>query len=181
MAETGDQFGDQLELSAMKDDPGAESGSTPCIVCRSNSGSRRISPGPPIFLGRWWRVEHAWPCALPAWLVIVLERHAEALHELTASEAAELGRLQLAVAKALRAQFDCVKEYSMCLGEGPGFGHLHFHMVPRAATLGMELRGARVFEYLNGPEEEVLPADTVTALCEQLRDAVGEVMSDAGT
>lgn len=147
-----------------------------CRICSSNVGTSRISPGLPIFLGRWWRVEHAYPSALPGWLVIVLERHAEALHELTELEAEELGRLQLAVAKVLRAELDCAKEYALSLGEGPGFSHLHFHMVPRARSLQREARGVGIFQYLNAPASEVVMPESVAELCRQLRDPIASVM-----
>jgi len=58
---------------------------SPCPVCRSNRGVERISPAPPVHEGRFWLVEHAYPCSLLGWLVIVLKGHAEALHDLTMS------------------------------------------------------------------------------------------------
>ena len=55
-----------------------------CWTCKSNLGEKRISPGPTIYEGKYWLVEHAYPIKMIGWLVIVLKRHAEALHELTA-------------------------------------------------------------------------------------------------
>lgn len=52
---------------------------TDCHTCRSLSGERRISPGPTIYEGRNWLIEHAYPTGLKGWLVIVLKRHADAL------------------------------------------------------------------------------------------------------
>jgi diadenosine tetraphosphate (Ap4A) HIT family hydrolase len=54
-----------------------------CLTCESNTGEKRISPGPTIYEGNYWLVEHAYPVKTIGWLVIVLKRHAEALHELT--------------------------------------------------------------------------------------------------
>ena len=64
-----------------------------CPVCRSNEGVHRISPGVVIYEGQAWLVEHAYPTSLLGWLVIVLRRHSEALHDLTPDEATELGGL----------------------------------------------------------------------------------------
>ncbi len=67
--------------------------SSECLSCRGLEGNPRISPGPPIHIGQHWQVEHAYPSQLVGWLVIVLRRHAIALHELSAAEFAELGPL----------------------------------------------------------------------------------------
>ena len=90
-----------------------------CPVCAANQGIKRISPGPVIYEGMAWQVEHAYPSSLLGWLVIVLRRHAEALHELTEAEAEELGVLQRAAAMALHQELGCAKEYSICYGEAP--------------------------------------------------------------
>ena len=61
-----------------------------CLTCRSLSGEVLIALGPAIFEGRFWVVEHAYPCKIKGWLVLVLRRHAPALHDLTCEEWAEL-------------------------------------------------------------------------------------------
>ena len=71
-----------------------------------------------IFEGQYWYLEHAYPSALKGWLVVVLKRHVEALHELTAEEFTELGAIQARATKLLFAVLDCEKEYVMCLAEG---------------------------------------------------------------
>ncbi len=68
--------------------------SSTCYTCLSNSGEQRISPGPTIYEGQYWLVEHAYPARRQEWIVITLKRHAEALHELTADEFSELGTIQ---------------------------------------------------------------------------------------
>ncbi len=35
-----------------------------CLTCLSNSGAKRISPGPTIYAGAYWYVEHAYPTTL---------------------------------------------------------------------------------------------------------------------
>ena len=65
-----------------------------CFSCRSISGDKRISPGPYIHEGNYWLVDHAYPTSLKGWLVIVLKRHVEALHELSQEEFKELADIQ---------------------------------------------------------------------------------------
>ena len=144
------------------------SGSAPgCLVCAANSGARRISPGRTIHFGRWWQVEHAYPTSLLGWLVIVLRRHAEALHDLTPEEASELGELQRVAALALRSEFGTLKEYSVCFGELEGFSHIHVHLVPRAPDLDTQFRGTRAFGFLK-PRDNALPPELVAARCDSL-------------
>ena len=143
-----------------------------CLTCLSLSGERRISPGPTIHEGRFWVVEHAYPSRLICWTVIVLRRHAEALHDLTAAEFAELAVLQAATSRALRDVTGCAKEYSMCLAEAPGHHHIHFHLVPRAAELAPELRGTGIFASIKTTEAEALPPAQVDAACRELRSAI---------
>lgn len=146
-----------------------------CLTCLSNSGERRISPGPTIYEGTTWFLEHAYPTALKGWLVVVLKRHVEALHELTPEEFAELAAIQARVIPLLRALLDCEKEYVMCLAEGEGFQHIHVHLVPKPRDLPPELKAARIFGLLGSPERsiEAVPPDEVAAFCETLREAFG--------
>lgn len=154
--------------------PAAYAGSmmNECRVCRSNSGVERISPAPTIHESEHWLVEHAYPSSLLGWLVIVLKRHAEALHELTREEAAELGTLQWAVADALAATTGCLKEYAMLVAEQPGFHHAHVHLVPRAHDLPAELRGGDVFHFLRPTDDDVLAHDRVRTFCDELAEAL---------
>ena len=142
-----------------------------CLSCPSIAGEKRISPGPFIHEGRYWVVDHAYPCALAGWLVLVLKRHATALHELTREEFAELGELQYRTAQALRGELGSQREYSICLAEGPGFNHIHVHMVPRAQNLPEELRGPRIFALLNPAAHTPLAPEEVVAVSERLRAA----------
>lgn len=149
-----------------------------CPVCASNRGERRISPGPVIHEGAWWLVEHAYPSSLLGWLVIVLRRHAEALHEITDEEAGELGLLQRTVAVALREELGCVKEYSVCYGEAPGFSHLHVHLIPRGPELDEDRRGGGIFVHLRSPEEAVAE-EAVTAFCETMAESLSTLIAAA--
>jgi diadenosine tetraphosphate (Ap4A) HIT family hydrolase len=141
-----------------------------CWSCRSNCGEQRISPGPPIYVGEFWQVEHAYPTQLPGWLVIVLRRHAEALHDLHAEEFVELGCVLERTAAVLRAAFACEKEYVSCFAEIEHFRHVHFHVVPRAADLPPELIGTKSFALLKVTEPDAVPREEIRVLCEKLRD-----------
>ncbi len=140
-----------------------------CLTCKSISGARRISPGPTIYETAHWLVEHAYPCGMRGWLVLVLRRHAEALHELTDEEFRELGELQGMTARVLRGVLACEKEYFMCLAEGEGFKHIHAHVVAKPHDLPDELRGARIFAMLR-PEVDAVPPEDIAEFCEVLRE-----------
>jgi diadenosine tetraphosphate (Ap4A) HIT family hydrolase len=113
---------------------------------------------------------------MPGWTVIVLRRHAEALHDLTHAEFAELARLQSAVARALQAAFGCAKEYSVCYAEVAGFEHIHFHIVPRAPGLPPAEQGGGVFGHLKASDQAVPPADVVR-VCGELARLVDAALS----
>jgi phosphohistidine phosphatase len=116
-------------------------------------------------------LEHAYPTKLKGWLVVVLKRHAEALHALRPEEFAELALIQARATKLLYEVLDCEKEYTMCLAEAEHFHHVHVHIVPRARDLPAELIGTKIFALLGDKvADEALSPDEVKAFCEALRD-----------
>jgi diadenosine tetraphosphate (Ap4A) HIT family hydrolase len=140
-----------------------------CRVCKSISGESPISPGSAICEGQYWRLEHAYPSQLKGWLVIVLKRHAQALHELSAVELQELAIIQASATRVLFKELDCEKEYAACFGDKEGFNHVHFHIIPKARNLPEGLRGTKVFAAINVAESEAIPRDEIGAFCEKLR------------
>jgi diadenosine tetraphosphate (Ap4A) HIT family hydrolase len=140
-----------------------------CFTCKSISGEKRISPGPTIYTGKYWLVEHAYPCTLKGWLVLVLKRHVESLHELDQEEFRELADLQHKLAKLLHEDTGCEKEYSICLAEAEHFHHIHFHLVPKPQGLPDDLKGAKIFAMLKAEEKEAVPPDEIQAFCETLK------------
>lgn len=140
-----------------------------CFTCKSISGEKRISPGPTIYEGKYWLVEHAYPCALKGWLVLVLKRHVESLHELSREEFLELGELQHRLAQLLFQELDCEKEYAVCLAEAEHFHHIHFHLIPKPHDLPDELRATRIFSMLKVEGKDVIPPDEIDALCEHFK------------
>ena len=141
-----------------------------CLTCKSNTGEKRISPGPTIFEGRYWLVEHAYPIKIIGWIVIVLKRHAEALHELTTEEFIELAQIQARLIPLLHEELHCEKEYVSCYAEMEHFQHIHFHVFARPVGISDELKGGRSFDLLKvTPEEAVSPVE-ITLFCKLLRD-----------
>lgn len=140
-----------------------------CRSCLGLAGTPRISPGPPIHVGQFWQVEHAYPSKLLGWLVIVLRRHAVALHELTPAEFSELGPFVERTVRKLHQRLGTAKEYVACYAEQGGFEHIHFHVVPRADDLPEEFRGAGSFAFLQVPAAEAVDPEVVRRFCETLR------------
>ncbi len=140
-----------------------------CTNCRSISGEQRISPGSTIHAGRYWQIEHAYPCHMVGWLVLVLKRHVEALHELTPQEFAERGELQAATVRNLRAELHCAKEYLVCFAEAEHFQHIHVHVIARRADLPSDLKGTRIFEMIKVSPVEAVPPQEIKTFCENLR------------
>jgi len=145
--------------------------SSECLSCLGLAGTPRISPGPPIYIANHWQVEHAYPCKIVGWLVIVLRRHAVALHELTTEEFVELGSVLELTVRALHGALSPAKEYAACYAEAKGFEHIHFHVVPRAHDMPEELLGAGSFELLRTPRREAADPDAVEAFCKSLQKA----------
>ncbi len=141
-----------------------------CLTCKSNSGEQRISPGPTIYEGQYWLVEHAYPVKQVGWLVIVLKRHAEALHDLSAEEFAELGGLLSLTTHFLSEELHNQKEYISCYGEAEGFPHIHFHVFAKPADLPDELKGGKSFNLLKVSREEAVPPAEIISFCESIHN-----------
>jgi diadenosine tetraphosphate (Ap4A) HIT family hydrolase len=120
-------------------------------------------------------VEHAYPVKVKGWLVIVLKRHAEALHELTAAEFAELGRIQADVTRVLFEELACEKEYVACYAETEHFYHVHFHVFAKPATLPDALKGGRSFALIKVTESEAVPPQEIAAFCNRLKDRLAQL------
>ena len=142
---------------------------TECWNCRSNIGRKRISPGPTLLEGKYSLVEHAYPVKTIGWLVIVLKRHADALHELTVEEFAELAHIQERVTKVLFEELQCEKEYMSCYAETQHFYHIHFHVFAKPATLPNELKGGKSFALIKGTAEDAIPPEEIITFCELLK------------
>jgi diadenosine tetraphosphate (Ap4A) HIT family hydrolase len=142
---------------------------TECYSCRSISGEKRITPGPTIYEGQHWVVEHAYPAGMLGWLVILLKRHVEALHDLTAEEFAEFGALLERTTRTLHEYFGCKKEYVACYAEAEHFNHVHIHVVARAEEWPAELKGPRSFKLLDESQTPPIPPAEIDAFCRAMR------------
>jgi len=138
-----------------------------CLTCLNLSGEPRISPGPYIYVGTYWIVDHAYPTTHLGWLVILPKRHIEALHELTKEEFLELAEIEYRLVQVMHTDSSVQKEYLMCFAEGHGFQHIHMHVVSRPVDLPAELKGPRVFAFLAVDEEHAIAAQELTAFCEE--------------
>ena len=142
-----------------------------CLSCLGLKGTPRISPGPPIYIGRYWQVEHAYPSKLVGWLVIALRRHAIALHELSSEEFQEFGVILERTGRVLHGALGPAKEYVACYAEARGFEHIHFHVVPRAHDMSEEYFGADSFDLLRVDRSNAADPQEVRAFCESLIEA----------
>jgi diadenosine tetraphosphate (Ap4A) HIT family hydrolase len=145
-----------------------------CLTCKSNTGAKRISPGATIYEGAFWLVEHAYPVKTIGWVVVVLKRHAEALHDLTSEEFAELAQTQARVTRFLYEELQCEKEYVSCYAEMEGFQHIHFHIFAKPANLPDELKGGRSFAFLKVNAEEAVPPQDIATFCQLLKQRFDE-------
>ncbi len=107
-----------------------------------------------IYRSRFWDVVHAYNTSYLGWLVLVLRRHAEAIAELTADEALELGALLQRVSLALKHELGCSKTYVMQFAESPDHPHVHFHVVARMPEQAPEDRAYHIFRHLGVPIEQ---------------------------
>lgn len=140
-----------------------------CYSCLANSGERPISPGCRIYEGTHWYVEHAFPTKVIGWIVIVLKRHTEALHDLSVEEFEELGQIQFASAKALNKVLNTQKEYCACFAEADHFHHIHFHIVPVSRETPKEFHGPKLL-FDNGLPQ--IPEEHVKNICEVLKEEI---------
>jgi len=141
-----------------------------CQSCRSVAGEVSLTLGTRIDLDEHWMIEHCDPVSMAGWFVLVLKRHARALHELTDDEWRSFGAWMPRIMRAMHAVSGCEVEYVVQFAEGPGFAHVHFHLMPRGGDWPEGLRGPRVFGAFGaGP---LVDGDEQTRLVEALRAAL---------
>jgi diadenosine tetraphosphate (Ap4A) HIT family hydrolase len=122
-----------------------------CLICTNNDRFDELPPRERVADDPHWRVAHAFDSTLPGWLVLVPRRHVTAIADLSDAEAAALGTWQVRLSRALHEVTGCAKTYVMQFGEHEGFGHIHFHIVPRMPDIPADHRGPAVFRYLARP------------------------------
>lgn len=142
-----------------------------CGSCRSMAGEITLTNGPRLVLDDHWLVEHVHPCGFAGWLVLVLRRHARALHELDEAEASSLGHWLPRLTSALHDVTGSELEYVMQFAEGAGFHHVHFHLIARTPEWPDGWRGPNVFEAMK--TDTPVSAVQVTALVEAVGVVIG--------
>lgn len=143
-----------------------------CYTCDQEARFGALPPREKIAFDDHWRVAHAIDTALPGWLVLVPRRHVTTVAALNDTEAFTLGLWQVRLSRALRETTACLKTYVAQFSERRGFGHVHFHIVPRASDLPREFRGPRVFGLLGRTGADVVPFDTMNELAAKLGDVL---------
>lgn len=145
------------------------------VSCYSCEQEADLATGPAaeqVYVGQHWRVVHAMHCPVPGWLIVLPRRHTTAISQHTPAEAAELGRLLVAVSGAIEEYIGCAKTYVAQFAEAHGFAHTHFHVIPRPDDLSLDRLGPAVFAYLSGPEAEHLPLEQRNAIAVALRPLI---------
>jgi diadenosine tetraphosphate (Ap4A) HIT family hydrolase len=141
-----------------------------CLTCAAGEGRIQLSLVPSLAVTEHWRVEQAHPTRVRGWLVVILRRHAPALHDLNTDEWAELSRVLAAVCEAHRRVVGAEKEYVLQFAEAPGHQHVHFHVVPRLPEWPPELSGQRVMEALGSRAEDPLTLEEAGPTLEAIRE-----------
>jgi diadenosine tetraphosphate (Ap4A) HIT family hydrolase len=147
-----------------------------CLTCAAGEGRVQLSLVPSLAVTEHWRVEQGHPSRVQGWLVVVLRRHAAALHDLTTEEWAELATVLAAACQAHRDVVAAEKEYVMQFAEAEGHQHVHFHVVPRLPEWPPELSGPRAMEALGASAADPLTLEEVGPTLEALRQALGRAL-----
>lgn len=142
------------------------------MACEGNGRIDALPPREAVLVTEHWRVAHTFDSALAGWLVALPRRHVEALHELTADEAAPLGPMLRELSQALTTVTGCEKAYIMFFAEKEGFAHLHVHVVPRMPDFADDVKGPRVFGFLAQAKEQWLTPEAMDDVALRLRAAL---------
>ena len=134
----------------------------------SNKGVNRISPSKPIYNGKHWIVEHAYPSGLLGWLVILPKRHVEAIHELTDLENREFGKIYPKVIKVLHKITKSKKESVFQIAKGTGFKHVHYHIISIDKKLPTDIGVVKIFGLKN--DVKSLSKKEINDFCKLMRD-----------
>jgi diadenosine tetraphosphate (Ap4A) HIT family hydrolase len=105
-----------------------------CQICAKHRGEGPLSGELVARLDGFW-IYHA-PAgddglASLGHLIVEIDRHAAYIDDLTADEAAALGRLRTRLARALRAELDAEHVFAAVIGRG--IAHVHEHVLVRHA------------------------------------------------
>ena len=153
----------------MTDTTGMADTTGDCFSCRNDERLAELPPRERVAADEHWRVAHAIGTSVPGWLVLLPRRHVTAIAELSDAEAAGLGTWQVRLSRALHAVVGCEKTYVAQFAEAAGFGHVHFHIIPRMAGLPQDRRGPQVFQQLGRGGDEAVPDRRMDEIASALR------------
>ncbi|MCY3833413.1 MAG: HIT family protein [Chloroflexi bacterium] len=128
-----------------------------------------------IYRSQFWDLAHAYNTSYLGWLVLIARRHIEALDELSAAEAADLGSLLREVSLALKRQTGCRKTYIMQFAESRDHPHVHFHIVPRMPDQAPEDIAYRVMRHLGAPMRERCDERDMNAMALAIRQQLSSM------
>lgn len=140
-----------------------------CFACEHIARFDELQPRDRIAADEHWLVAPAIGSGLLGWLVLLPRRHVLTIADLTDAEAAGLGCWQVRLSRALHAVTGCVKTYVVQFAEAEGFGHVHFHVVPRPADLPADRCGPNVFGFLDQPDGRAASADEMDEVASALK------------
>jgi diadenosine tetraphosphate (Ap4A) HIT family hydrolase len=127
-----------------------------CGLC---SGTELV--GPPVDRGEWAvGVLREWE--VPGWLALYPRRHVEWADELTAAEAADVGRELAALTAALRAAVPSRRVYTVSFGERIAHWHLLLMAVPPGVAA--ERRGPGLFAAREQWRDEAAAGEVAAAV-----------------
>jgi len=143
-------------------------GQAECFVCRKHRGEIAL-PGGAIYEDALVYAGHAagppgQGTVYRGYLIAEPKRHAAGWEDLTADEAAALGRLLARLCRALRESEGAEHVYMAVLGDH--VAHLHVHLLPRYPGTPPEYWGFRVDEWPDAPQAD---ERAVAEVCERLR------------
>lgn len=149
---------------------------TDCRTCEllAERDAGTAEPFDAIHRTSHWDVVHAFDTSQAGWLVLVLRRHVATLAELSEAEAEDLGRLIRSVSRALMTVTGCVKTYVAQFAEHPQHPHVHFHLIPRYASLPATAVGPGIFERLGVAVDERISVSEMNRLAVAVRERMGQ-------
>ncbi len=148
-----------------------------CRSCRALQGLEVLSLAPRIHDGKFWMIEHVHPTNIKGWLVIVLKRHCEAIHDLRPKELEEFSRLMPLTCQALHAVLGTEKEYVAQFAEGMNFNHVHFHVIARMPEWRDKWKGPKIFRNCLGEDVEgKLGREEMTAIALEIQKCLENLL-----
>jgi diadenosine tetraphosphate (Ap4A) HIT family hydrolase len=120
-----------------------------CFSCLSLQGVKRIPPGNPIFISKYWTLEHKSKSPISGWVVLILNTHKESLNQVSEEEWREFSILLPIIIKVIKKTFICERQYVCQFAAKEGFKHVHWHIIPIANNFPTQYQGSKIFSLLD--------------------------------